>query len=96
MENERDRIRVRLIIEGRVQGVYFRASTVQEAQRLGLTGWVMNRLDGSVEVVAEGSRAKIDELVTWCHHGPAGAIVRHVSQHYAPFKNEFERFGIRR
>lgn len=92
----RNRIRVRLIIEGRVQGVYFRASAVQEARRLGLTGWVMNRSDGSVEVVAEGLQGKIDNLVAWCHHGPAGANVRRVSLHYAPSQDEFERFDVRR
>lgn len=96
METGSDRIRVHLRIEGTVQGVYFRAATVQEAQRLGLAGWVRNRPDGSVEVVAEGLRSKIDELVTWCHQGPPGAIVNRVSQHSEAFGNEFKTFGIRR
>jgi len=96
MKTEPDRIRVRLVIEGRVQGVFFRATAAQEAQRLGVTGWVRNCPDGSVEVVAEGLRSKIDELITWCHHGPPGAIVSRVSRGYEAFSNEFKKFGIRR
>ena len=96
MNKGQDPVRVQLIIEGRVQGVYFRASTLQKAQRLGLTGWVMNRSDGAVEVVAEGLPAQIDELVTWCHEGPPGAVVTHVAKNYAAFKDEFECFSIRR
>ncbi|MGH7784100.1 MAG: acylphosphatase, partial [Candidatus Binatia bacterium] len=55
--------RVHLRIEGRVQGVYFRASTVQQALRLGVTGWVMNCHDGSVEIIAEGLSEKLEELI---------------------------------
>lgn len=96
METSLGRVRVRLRIEGRVQGVYFRASTVQQAKRMGLTGWVMNCPDGSVEVVAEGPRPNIDELIAWCHQGPPGAIVNQVSLRYEAYKGEFERFGILR
>jgi acylphosphatase len=91
-----DHVRVRLKIEGRVQGVYFRTSTVQEAHRLGVTGWVMNCPDGSVETVAEGTRAKIDQFIAWCRRGPPGAQVHRVESEWAPFRNEFQGFRIKR
>ena len=75
MTNPLEKSSVHLNISGRVQGVYYRASMLQEAQRLGLTGWVMNRPDGSVEAVAEGWQAKIEELIAWCRQGPQGARV---------------------
>lgn len=62
-------------IHGRVQGVYFRASMVAEARRLGLTGWVRNRHDGSVEAYACGKPAALDALVTWAESGPPAARV---------------------
>ena len=71
-------VRKRLHITGRVRGVAFRASTVATARALGLGGWVANRADGSVEVVAEGDDAALTALVCWCHHGPPAARVDHV------------------
>lgn len=71
-------VRKRLRITGRVQGVAFRASTVTIARTLGLSGWVANRADDSVEAVAEGDDATIAALVRWCHHGPPAARVDHV------------------
>ena len=71
-------VRVRLIVSGRVQGVYFRDSCRAEARRLGVGGWVRNRPDGTVEVVAEGPRGPVGELVAWCREGPARAHVTHV------------------
>lgn len=70
---------VHLRIEGRVQGVYYRASTVQQAQRLGLTGWVLNCADGAVEAWAEGPKENLEQLIAWCHQGPPGARVTNVS-----------------
>jgi len=58
-----DNIRAHLIIEGRVQGVWFRDSTRNEAARLNITGWVKNRFDGSVELIAEGSRQDVEKLI---------------------------------
>lgn len=62
-------------IRGLVQGVYYRASMVAEAQRLGLTGWVRNRRDGSVEAYACGRPAALDALVAWAERGPSAARV---------------------
>jgi acylphosphatase len=67
--------RVRAIVTGRVQGVAFRASTVDEARRLGLTGWVRNRADGSVELEAQGDDARVASLLAWCGRGPPAARV---------------------
>ena len=59
-------IRVRLIIEGRVQGVWFRDSTRKRARELGVFGWVKNRYDGNVEVLAEGPQESVNSLIAWC------------------------------
>ena len=71
--------RVRAIVTGRVQGVAYRASTVFEARALGLTGWVRNRADGSVELEAQGDDDGVAALVAWCAHGPPAARVTGVS-----------------
>lgn len=70
--------RVHLWIRGKVQGVYFRESTRQEAERLGVAGWVRNLDDGRVEAVIEGEEVDVDALVAWCHRGPENARVDHV------------------
>jgi acylphosphatase len=66
---------VRLRIEGRVQGVGFRAFVEREAVALGLDGWVRNRRDGGVEVLASGSTGRIESLIDACRRGPRGATV---------------------
>jgi acylphosphatase len=91
-----EKTRVRLKIAGRVQGVYYRASTVQQAHDLGLTGWVMNCPDGSVEAVAEGARHKLEELIAWCREGPPGARVVHVDVRWEAPVNNFYGFSVRR
>ena len=88
--------RVRLLIEGRVQGVFFRASAQAEASRLGLTGWVRNRPDGGVEIVAEGERKKLDDWIAWCRYGPRGAEVENVRIEREEFGGEFTAFRITR
>jgi acylphosphatase len=70
--------RVRAIVTGRVQGVGFRASTVEEAHRHGLTGWVRNLPDGSVELFAQGDAVQVQALLAWCAHGPPAARVTKV------------------
>jgi acylphosphatase len=77
--------RVRAVIMGRVQGVGYRASAQEEAGRLGLTGWVRNRKDGSVELEAEGPADAVETLLAWCAKGPWGARVDGVeSEEQAP------------
>lgn len=88
--------RVQLKIHGRVQGVYYRASALQEAEKLGLTGWVMNCADGTVEAVAEGAKQKLEELIAWCRQGPQGARVTHVDVRWESAENNFRGFSIKR
>jgi len=71
--------RVHLVVRGRVQGVFFRGAMQEEAERLGLTGWVRNRPDGTVEAEAEGPRDAVDALVAWAHRGPPAARVEDVT-----------------
>jgi acylphosphatase len=93
-EMQSKRARVALRIKGRVQGVGFRFSALDEARRLGLTGWVRNAADGDVEVVAEGAEEPLKRLVTWCHVGPRGALVTDVEQEWLPYTSEFDGFRI--
>jgi acylphosphatase len=71
--------RVRAIVTGRVQGVAFRAYTVDEAERHAVTGWVRNRADGSVELEAQGAADAVERLLAWCSHGPPAARVTGVT-----------------
>ena len=87
-------VRFRIIIEGRVQGVWFRDSTRREALSLGVTGWVKNRPDGMVEVLAEGPEDKVKALVGWCHHGPPAAGVTRLDETGEPWEGRFETFDI--
>jgi acylphosphatase len=68
-------IRVRAIVTGRVQGVWFRDRCQEEARALGVDGFVRNRADGSVEAEFEGPEAAVDRMVAWCHDGPPRARV---------------------
>jgi len=86
--------RANLIVLGRVQGVFFRASTLEQAQQLGLVGWVKNLPEGSVEIVAEGRRYAIEELVTWCRQGPPMAKVMDVLTRWEEATEEFQTFRI--
>ena len=86
--------RIHLVIRGRVQGVYFRAAAQREARRLGITGWVRNRPDGSVELVAEGDEDSIKELSGWANHGPSAARVDHVDTRWRGYTGEFPEFQI--
>ena len=95
MDNSSEFARVHLKIAGRVQGVYFRASALRQAQKLGLAGWVMNCPDGSVEAIAEGARARLDELIAWCRLGPSGARVTNVDIRWETPEHGFHGFTIK-
>ena len=75
-----DRVRVHVYVSGRVQGVYYRASTREKARELGVDGWVRNLSDGRVEAVFEGSEKAVDTLVEWCETGSRAADVEHVNK----------------
>ncbi len=87
--------RLYAVVSGTVQGVGFRYSTLDVARRLGLYGWVRNRPDGSVEVVAEGQRPTLERLLEFLHRGPSGARVTHVNASWDKATGEFKTFGVR-
>ena len=70
-----DAIRRRVVVEGRVQGVFFRDSCRRQAVAAGATGWARNLDDGGVEVVVEGAPDAVERVVAWCRSGPSGAVV---------------------
>ena len=82
-----------LVISGRVQGVGFRYSMAEEAERLGLTGWVRNRRDGTVEAVIDGQAAAVEALLAWARRGPPSARVTEVA--ISEIEGSFERFEMR-
>lgn len=88
-------LRAHVIVQGLVQGVWFRASTRAEAVRIGVGGWVRNLPDGTVEALFEGETKKVEEIVGWCHKGPPGAHVTKVNVTWGPSRNEFVRFDVR-
>lgn len=71
---------MRVVVHGRVQGVFFRDSTRRRALQRGLAGWVQNRADGAVEAVFEGSRDGVESLVDFCRNGPRGADVERLER----------------
>jgi acylphosphatase len=87
--------RLQVIVRGRVQGVYFRASARDRARQLGLSGWVRNCADGSVEILAEGDKARLEQLLVWCHNGPPGAVVIDLEGEWQEANGEFAGFVIR-
>ena len=86
---------VSIKISGRVQGVFFRASTKDAAEKFGIRGFVRNERDGSVYIEAEGEEDDLKQFVAWCHHGPVRAEVTNVELKEGPVQG-FKRFEISR
>ncbi|MCK4842527.1 MAG: acylphosphatase [Methylococcales bacterium] len=86
---------VQLIISGRVQGVYFRMLTKKQADKLGITGFVRNKADGSVEVIANANDKNLNQFINWCHQGPMMAKVENVSISNYSNSEQFTGFEIR-
>ena len=85
--------RIRVIISGKVQGVFFRVSLRDRARDLGISGWARNTSDGDVEALLEGDPMRLDEIISWCWRGPPGATVDNVSQREesaGPNRSSFE------
>lgn len=87
-------IRARILVEGRVQGVAYRAFTVQAARRHSLRGWVRNLPDGRVEIEAEGSRDNLEALIRDLEHGPPLAQVNNVDVEWLPPTGDVQDFRI--
>ena len=85
----------RAIVRGRVQGVSFRYYALLEAEQLGVLGYVKNRWDGTVEVVAEGEDDAVRKLLAWLYHGPRWARVEGVEVEWMDATGAFERFEVR-
>lgn len=88
-------MRLHAIVHGRVQGVSFRYYTVNRARELGLGGYVRNRPDGSVEVVAEGDRADLDQMLAFLRSGPRPAFVTEIETNWTAATGGFHRFEVR-
>lgn len=88
-----EKVCVNCFVSGKVQGVWFRASTQKEAEKIGVTGWVRNLADGRVEVMACGSREQIETLKAWLKHGPQHAIVEDLVCIEIPWR-EYEGFDV--
>ena len=89
-----EKVRARVMIEGKVQGVFFRHHTQEMAFHLGVKGWVRNRRDGSVEAVFEGDKEIVNRMTEWCHQGPPTARVTKVHQAWEEYTGEFEDFSV--
>ena len=83
-----EQVRAHAVVHGRVQGVWFRQSTLTEAERLGVSGWVANMPDGSVEAVFEGPRADVETALDYVAVGPPHASVDHVDIAWSPPRGE--------
>jgi len=87
--------RVHLLINGRVQGVYFRQTMMETAEKNNVLGWVQNLPDNRVEAVLEGNNSNVDAVIEWAHFGPAGAVVDELTISEENYVGEFSEFEIR-
>lgn len=87
--------RIHITIKGLVQGIFFRASTKEKAQQLGITGWVRNLNSDKVEIVAEGEKKNLEELIEWCKTGSSLVKIEEIKVEWQSYQAEFENFEIR-
>lgn len=90
-----DLCKYKIVVHGKVQGVFFRDNVHKRANELELVGWVRNKMDGTVEIVAEGTQFALGKLVQFCKEGPQGAQVTRVDVDKFHPTNEFSVFKIR-
>jgi len=88
-------VRAHLLITGRVQGVYFRASTVEVSREEGITGWVRNITGGTVEALLEGEKSAVERVIKWCRGGPPMAQVKDVTVSWDDYTGQFDEFSER-
>jgi acylphosphatase len=94
VSDSKKKTRAHVFIRGKVQGVFFRQNTKQAATRRGVTGWVRNLADGRVEAIFEGYNEDVNELIEWCHVGPAKAKVEDVDVRFEKYTGELANFTI--
>jgi len=87
-------VRARVIISGRVQGVFFRMETLKAAQLYGVSGWVRNKADGTVEALFEGDKKSVDLILEWCRKGSPPAKVEKTDVNWKDYTGEFKGFKI--
>jgi acylphosphatase len=95
MSEPEPQVRLEAIVTGRVQGVGFRYSVLQRARDLAVTGFVRNRWDGTVEVIAEGNKTRVERFLSYLKVGPRSASVREVAVNWAPASGKFDSFEVR-
>lgn len=88
-------VRAHLFVSGKVQGVFFRSNTQQEANRRTVRGWIRNHKDGGVEAVLEGEEEDVKAVIEYCRKGPPFARVKDVNVRWEAYTGEFNRFKIR-
>lgn len=88
-------IRIHILLNGEVQGVFFRSEMRDEAEKRSVTGWVRNLRDGRVEAVFEGEEAKVKEIVAYCRTGPKRAKVTNLNVAWEVYTGKFDRFEVK-
>ena len=89
-------IRAHVFVAGKVQGVFFRASTRSEAMKLNIFGWVRNMSDGRVEAIFEGKKQDVEQMIDFCRVGPSNASVSRTDIHWGQYSGEFTDFEIKK
>ena len=90
----KQKVRAHAVISGRVQGVFFRMETKRAAEQCGVSGWVRNQTDGTVEAVFEGSREDVSAVIDWCKKGPPLSRVKSVDIRWEDYSGEFKEFSV--
>ena len=91
----KNKVRAHVIVSGRVQGVCFRMETQRAAKKIGVSGWVRNLIDGTVEAVFEGDKKQVDQAIEWCRKGPSLSVVSNLETDWESYTGEFGDFNIR-
>lgn len=89
------KVRAKVIVQGLVQGVFFRQSTSDMAGQIGVSGWVKNLPDGRVEAIFEGEETLVEKALAWCQSGPPAAQVTSIEVKWEAFRGEFDGFQVR-
>lgn len=90
-----DLVHLKALVQGKVQGVYYRAFTARAAKSLDIKGFVRNTDSGDVELEVEGERANIEKLIKQLNSGPPGAIVKKIDTVWAPYRGLYSSFDVR-